>query len=301
MQLSTRFRNPSRSRSSKKTRRSLTTEKLETRITPAGAIPTAIDYVESTEHFEEGQLNLIKGTGKNDKLKGTSGDDIFFGGAGKDKFKGGDGADVFAFKPIDTLTGSTKKLGLNDTDITLDHEAFAGANVVRDFDSSEGDKVLFYSAGGNIHTVTMEIKGNHAVLTWYGSSANQIRSENADANGIGSLVGRVRLKNVAPNGEIDLEKFDPANDVLFVTSETKFDLINNGPSGLNNEFANTAQNALDDVPGLDPDVTPDLVFGDPEDPIVIPGEEIVEFNLDIALEDGETIEVGESLSDEIAI
>jgi len=80
----------------------------------------------------------LTGNAGNNALDGRAGNDILIGGAGQDTLTGGDGADRFGFNLI-TETGSTK----------------ASADIVKDFNRVQGDKIDLSAIDANRGTTTV--------------------------------------------------------------------------------------------------------------------------------------------------
>ena len=74
--------------------------------------------------------DILEGGYHNDVLYGGSGNDSLFGGTGSDTLIGGDGADSFIFTSLDSL------------------------DLISDFDSSQGDKIIFDSSTTEVFEIS---------------------------------------------------------------------------------------------------------------------------------------------------
>ncbi|MCF6328335.1 MAG: cadherin-like domain-containing protein, partial [Henriciella sp.] len=105
--------------------------------------------------------DIIFGEGGDDRIWGLAGNDILVGGDGDDTLIGGDGNDILAGGDgIDILTGGSG----------ADSFVYAGGDrrdVVTDFDSTEGDTVVFDVPGFNNFAAVMAVAsqvGNNTVF-----------------------------------------------------------------------------------------------------------------------------------------
>jgi len=90
---------------------------------------------------------ILGGTGADD-IEGGHGFDILLGGGGKDDVDGGDGRDFVFSGGEDTISGGTGNdvlTGNADADTFLFSDG-DGQDVITDFDSAEGDVILFDTA-----------------------------------------------------------------------------------------------------------------------------------------------------------
>ena len=74
--------------------------------------------------------DLLLGGNHNDVLDGGSGNDTLNGGIGEDTLTGGDGSDRFIFNSLDSL------------------------DIIADFDSSQGDRIVFDTAATGVANVS---------------------------------------------------------------------------------------------------------------------------------------------------
>jgi len=116
----------------------------------AGDRLSDIENVIGTHHNDhlEGYVsaNVLDGDLGNDVLSGGGGDDILLGGGDNDELDGGLGADILdGGNGVDTLTG-----GANADTFQWTAAGFAHADVVSDFDRSEGDLLNVSAIDANV-------------------------------------------------------------------------------------------------------------------------------------------------------
>ncbi|MGC9371516.1 MAG: calcium-binding protein [Paracoccaceae bacterium] len=101
--------------------------------------------------------DTFRGEAGNDRLFGRLGDDLIAGGAGRDTLTGGDGADTFVFSDgdgADRVTDFTTGTDVLRLDAGLWAGTLSAAQVVMQFASVQGGKVVFDFGGGD--TLTLE-------------------------------------------------------------------------------------------------------------------------------------------------
>ncbi|NBB17591.1 hypothetical protein GVN21_19695 [Caulobacter sp. SLTY] len=112
------------------------------------------------------QGELLDGGTDNDRLRGMGGADVLCGWGGDDVIEGGEGADIIdGGIGFDDLTGGT------GADLFI-YRSLDGADVIRDFNVSEGDR-LFLDAFGNVD-VLMTQRGANVVIDLAGTGQHSI-------------------------------------------------------------------------------------------------------------------------------
>ena len=105
-----------------------------------------------TDPEPEPTLNLVQGTGANDRLRGTDGDDLIRGGDGNDRLTGREGADTFVF-------GADARDGNRDRDVITDFNAdedtilFEAGATIRLIEERNGN--LFIQLDGDRDSITV--------------------------------------------------------------------------------------------------------------------------------------------------
>jgi hypothetical protein len=120
-----------------------------------GFVPTGVtvpDPEPEPEPEPEPVLNLVQGTGGNDRLRGTDGDDLIRGGNGDDRLTGREGADTFVF-------GADARDGNRDRDVITDFNAaedtilFEAGATIRFIEERNGN--LFIQLEGDRDSITV--------------------------------------------------------------------------------------------------------------------------------------------------
>lgn len=97
-------------------------------------------------------LNLVQGTGGNDRLTGTAGDDLVRGGNGDDRLTGLAGADAFVFG-ADARDGGRDRDVITDFNAAEDTIVFELGAVIRSVEERNGNLIIQLEGDRDVITV----------------------------------------------------------------------------------------------------------------------------------------------------